>query len=49
MISRRTVLGLLASAAIPVKDRVITPEGSPVLTGFMESTTAVKTTLKGNY
>lgn len=40
---------VIFSAAIPVKDRVITPDGSPVLTGFMERVTAVKTTLKGNY
>ncbi|PVW14532.1 SRPBCC family protein [Marixanthomonas spongiae] len=40
---------VIFSAAVPVKDRVITPEGSPVLTGFMEPSTAVKTTLKGNY
>lgn len=40
---------VIFSAAIPIKDRVITPDGSPVLTGFMESTTAVKTTLKGDY
>lgn len=40
---------VIFSAAIPVKERVITPDGSPVLTGFMETLTAVKATLKGNY
>ena len=37
------------SAAIPVKERIITPQGSAVQTGFMEPTQAVKTVLKGNY
>ena len=40
---------LIFSACIPVKDRVITTEGSTVVCGFMEPVTALKTTLKGNY
>lgn len=40
---------LIFSACIPVKDRIITPEGSPVVCGFMNKVTALKTTLKGNY
>ncbi len=40
---------VIFSAAIPVRDRVITPEGSPVLGGYMEPGTALKTTLKGDY
>lgn len=40
---------LIFSAAIPVRDRVITPEGSPVVCGFMEPTTALKITLRGDY
>jgi effector-binding domain-containing protein len=40
---------VIFSAAIPVKERVITPEGSPVLCGFMEPVTTLKTTLKGKY
>src|SRR5690606_15269784 len=37
------------STAVPVKEQVITPEGSPVVCGFMEPVTAVKTSLKGDY
>jgi effector-binding domain-containing protein len=37
------------STAIPVKEKVITPEGSPVVCGFMEPVSAVKISLKGNY
>ncbi|PKA82200.1 GyrI-like small molecule binding protein [Ulvibacter sp. MAR_2010_11] len=40
---------VIFTAAIPVKERVITPSGSPVLCGFMEPTTTLKTTLKGKY
>jgi effector-binding domain-containing protein len=40
---------VIFSAGIPVKDRVITPSGSPVVAGFMEPVTTLKTTLKGNY
>lgn len=37
------------TAAIPVKEKIITPAGSPVLCGYMEPVTTVKTTLKGQY
>ena len=40
---------VIFSAGIPVRDRVITPDGSPVVCGFMEPVSALKTTLKGNY
>ena len=40
---------IIFSACIPVKERIITPEGSTVVCGFMEPVTALKTTLKGNY
>jgi hypothetical protein len=40
---------VIFSACIPIKERVITPSGSPVLCGFMSPVTALKTTLKGNY
>lgn len=40
---------VIFSTCIPVRDRVITPEGSTVVSGFMEPVTALKTTLKGNY
>lgn len=40
---------VIFSACIPVKERVITPGGSPVLCGYMEPVTALKTTLKGQY
>lgn len=40
---------VIFSAAIPVAEKIITPQGSPVLCGFMEPVTALKTTLKGNY
>jgi len=40
---------VIFSAAVPVRDRVITPEGSPIISGLLEAGTAVKTTLKGNY
>lgn len=37
------------SSAIPVNERVITPQGSSVQCGFMPATAAVKTVLSGNY
>ncbi len=40
---------VIFSAGIPVREQVITPEGSPVVCGFMEPVSTVKTTLKGNY
>ncbi len=40
---------VIFSACVPVKERVITPSGSPALCGYMEPVTALKTTLKGNY
>ncbi|GHC55446.1 SRPBCC family protein [Ulvibacter litoralis] len=40
---------VIFSACIPVAEKIITPQGSPVLCGAMEPVTALKTTLKGNY
>jgi hypothetical protein len=40
---------VIFSTCIPVKAQVITPEGSPVVCGFMDPVPTVKTTLKGNY
>ncbi|WP_186989932.1 SRPBCC family protein [Constantimarinum furrinae] len=40
---------VIFSAAIPVKEKVITAEGTPVLCGFMDPVTTLKTTLKGKY
>lgn len=40
---------VIFSTGVPVKEQVITPEGSPVVCGFMEPVSAVKTLLKGNY
>ena len=40
---------VILSTCIPVKEQVITPEGSPVVCGFMEPVSAVKISLKGNY
>ena len=40
---------VIFSAGIPVKEQVITPEGSPVVCGFMEPVSAVKVSLKGSY
>jgi effector-binding domain-containing protein len=37
------------STCIPVANKVITPNGSTVLCGYMPKLTALKTTLKGNY
>ncbi|MGK0385489.1 MAG: effector-binding domain-containing protein/uncharacterized protein YndB with AHSA1/START domain [Patiriisocius sp.] len=40
---------VIFSAAVPVKENIITPSGSPVIAGFMKPVSAVKTILKGNY
>jgi effector-binding domain-containing protein/uncharacterized protein YndB with AHSA1/START domain len=40
---------VIFSAAIPVKEKINTPAGSPVLNSYMPPVTAVKLTLKGNY
>src|SRR5690606_34250465 len=40
---------VIFSTGVPVREQVITPEGSPVVCGFMEPVSAVKTTLKGDY
>jgi len=40
---------VIFSAAIPVREKINTPQGSPVLNGYMEPLTAVKVTLKGDY
>jgi effector-binding domain-containing protein len=40
---------VIFSTCIPVKEQVITPEGSPVVCGYMEPISTVKTSLKGNY
>lgn len=40
---------VIFSACIPVRDRVITPEGSTIVSGYMDPVSALKTTLKGNY
>lgn len=40
---------VIFSACVPIKEKVITPESSPVVCGFMENTNTLKTTLKGNY
>ncbi len=37
------------TAGIPTQDRVILPDGSPVISGFIAETPALKTTLKGRY
>ena len=37
------------SAAVPTPSQVITPEGSPILNGYLEPQKVVKTTLKGNH
>jgi effector-binding domain-containing protein len=37
------------STCIPVANKIITPNGSTVLCGYMPESTALKTTLKGNY
>lgn len=40
---------VIFSTCFPVKERVITPDNSPVVCGFMEPVSTVKITLKGNY
>ncbi len=40
---------VIFSTGIPVKEQVITPQGSPVVCGFMNPVVTVKTSLKGNY
>lgn len=40
---------VIFSTGIPVREQVITPEGSPVVCGYMEPVSAVKISLKGNY
>jgi hypothetical protein len=40
---------VIFSTAVPVREKVLTPSGSPVLCGMMEPVTTIKTTLKGNY
>ncbi|MCB0466138.1 MAG: SRPBCC family protein [Aequorivita sp.] len=40
---------VIFSTCIPIKEKVITPDDSPVVCGFMESVSAVKVSLKGNY
>ncbi|RMA57897.1 SRPBCC family protein [Ulvibacter antarcticus] len=40
---------VIFSACIPVREKIITPAGSPVLCGFMQPITTIKTTLKGKY
>ncbi len=45
----RTNNSVIFSTCFPVKERVITPDGSPVVCGFMEPVSAVKISLRGNY
>lgn len=40
---------VIFSSCVPVKEKVITPDGSSIVCGFMEPVYAVKTTLKGDY
>ncbi len=40
---------VIFSTSIPVREQVITPEGSPVVCGFMDAMKTVKISLKGNY
>ena len=40
---------VIFSTCVPLKEKVITPENSPVVSGFMEPGSALKITLKGNY
>lgn len=40
---------VIFSTCFPVKEQVITPMSSHIVSGFMEPVTAVKTSLKGNY
>ena len=39
---------VIFSAAVPTPSQIITPSGSPVLGGYLEPQTTVKTTLRGN-
>ncbi len=40
---------VIFSTCVPLKEKVITPENSPVVSGFMEPVSALKVSLKGNY
>lgn len=40
---------VIFSTGFPIKEKVITPDGSPVVCGFMDPVSAVKVSLKGNY
>lgn len=40
---------VIFSTGVPVREQVITPENSPVVCGYMDPVSTVKTTLKGNY
>lgn len=40
---------VIFSVGIHTSDMVILPDGSPVISGYMEATTAIKTNLTGNY
>ncbi len=44
-----TIANMIVSAAIPVKERILTTAESEVLCGYMPPLTAIKTTLRGNY
>ncbi len=44
-----TTQSAIFSACVPIKEQVLTPEGSPVLCGFMQPQSTLKTTLKGDY
>lgn len=37
------------SAGVPVREKIETPDGSPVISGFMDPVTTIKVTLKGDY
>lgn len=40
---------VIFSTCFPVRERIITPESSNIVSGYMNPVTAVKTTLKGHY
>lgn len=40
---------VIFSTCFPVSERVVTPQSSSIVSGFMNPVTAVKTTLKGHY
>jgi len=40
---------VMFSTAIPVREKITTPAGSPVLCGYMAPVAALKTTLRGSY